>query len=102
MLYEWTESEDPESGFGQGSVRTAIICSFLSIYAWVCCQFPANFHYLNLFRVAVLSLVGRGTNRVLSPPFQMYLMVNIINNQNLHSNLVNIVSGKWYYLIIFF
>merc|ERR1719325_563739 len=36
MLYEWTESEDPISGFGQGSVRAAIICSFLSIYAWVC------------------------------------------------------------------
>jgi len=35
MLYEWTESEDPISGFGQGSVRAAIICSFLSIYAWL-------------------------------------------------------------------
>ena len=35
MLFEWTQSKDPESGFGQGSVRTAIVCSFLSIYAWV-------------------------------------------------------------------
>merc|ERR1712038_1802930 len=37
MLYEWTESEDPISGFGQGRVRAAIICSFLSIYAWGGC-----------------------------------------------------------------
>ena len=35
LMYEWTESDDPVSGFGQGSVRTAILCSFLSVWAWV-------------------------------------------------------------------
>jgi len=70
MFYEWTESEEPESGFGQGSVRTAIICSFLSIYAWGGCALFSWKRYKQGFESAFSDVPDGEFYPQSEPPFQ--------------------------------
>jgi len=69
MLFEWTQSKDPESGFGQGSVRTAIVCSFLSIYAWGGCALFSLRRYKQGFEAAFIE-EGNEDYHQSDPPFQ--------------------------------
>merc|ERR1719278_2539232 len=58
MIYQWTISDSPKPGFGQGSVRTAIFCSFLSVFAWGGCALFSGQRYRQGFEAAFTHVQG--------------------------------------------
>ena len=92
MIYQWTISDSPKSGFGQGSVRTAIFCSFLSVFAWVGLSVTRVASYSQSPREAALSSVARDTDRASRPPSPT-LMVESTSLRSLPSKVSR--PGLW-------
>merc|ERR1711953_222430 len=72
MIYQWSISDNPISGFGQGSVRTAIFCSFLSVFAWAGCALFSWQRYRQGFESAFtdIQVGGEAGYQQQEPPFQ--------------------------------
>merc|ERR1711953_870575 len=69
MIYQWSISSTPSSG--TGSVRTAIFCSFLSVFAWGGCALFSLQRYRQGSEAAFTDLQGgEGEYQHQEPPFQ--------------------------------
>eukprot|EP00090_Calanus_glacialis_P004642 TRINITY_DN13490_c0_g1_i2.p1 TRINITY_DN13490_c0_g1~~TRINITY_DN13490_c0_g1_i2.p1 ORF type:complete len:218 (-),score=26.06 TRINITY_DN13490_c0_g1_i2:159-812(-) len=78
MAYQWSQSEEPASGYGQGNIGGAILFSFLSIFAWGGCALFSLQRYNVGFEAAFGDLEATAggeyqsydQNGYVEPPFQ--------------------------------
>jgi len=78
MAYQWSQSDEPESGYGQGNIGGAILFSFLSVFAWGGCALFSFQRYRMGFEAAFGDIEATAggeyqsydQNGYAEPPFQ--------------------------------